>query len=202
MNYYGLFRKLGGKKVKTSERVFSVDAQSYHDALYRLAPIRDWLGAGWTFDQLSDTEFRMRDAENCPALDEKFQNLYYEAKHDYQLMLIEGTRLLGLRDDGKTPGYGAYLRVMDMGETCYACMNGKFYEHDEVERLANKQATPLYDPRTVFQWAPVLFPYKDGLVDMTHYLLSDFRLAFPIQLWNPPSMDEQIKWIMKLEGMV
>lgn len=212
--YYAMFRTGGlvgkGKKAHFGNQFYQLDAGSYHEALYKFAPIQNWLAIqtdnAWRLDGISETPYRLADVhEEMPALGEAFQNLYYEAKHDYQIQAIEGTRLLNIRDDGQSAGYGAYIRMMDTGETCYACMNGKFFGHDEIEERVAKLITPYYDPRAIFPWQPVLFPWikKDGqrLVDMTYYLMSDFRLAFPLQMMHPESFDAQIQWIMEREGL-
>lgn len=124
-------------------------------------------------------------------------------KHRYEQMLIEGTRLLGLKSDGKSNSYGSYIRVVDTGETCYACANGKFFDHEETQRLANAVAEKMAkgsrqtDP---FRWKLISFPVKkDGEVDYGYFIFSNPILSFPISFWGDDSYLKQIAWIKERE---
>ena len=37
-------------------------------------------------------------------------------KHKYEQTVIEGTRLLGIKDDKRSGSYGSYVRIVDTGK--------------------------------------------------------------------------------------
>ena len=131
---------------------------------------------------------------------------YYKPKHEYEQMIIEGTRLLGHRSDSRSNGYGSYVRLKDTGETCYACCNGQFFEHEETQRMVDAVAKRMlkgHHQTDAFPWKPIVFPYtENGEIDFGYFIRSNYILAFPIQFWGHESYDRQIEWIKKREGII
>lgn len=194
-------RRKKGEKV--SPRWFLVPEKSYADALMAAAPILDWLNdtvtsCAWRFFYLHAVEESdVPSAEPMLNLPEKYQNRYYRAKHCYGVRAVEGTRLLNLKDDGRTGGYGAQLINYDTDETCYACTNGKFYTHQDILRMK-----PSWFPENSFPYHPVVFPYmEDGKINLSHYIASNTLFAFPIQFWCHESYDRQLEWLSEQEGL-
>ena len=130
---------------------------------------------------------------------------YYQPKHEYEQMIIEGTRLLEIKDDGRSGGYGSYVRMKDTGETCFACPNGQFFRHEETQRLIAKVAAHYlkgHHPTDAFSWKPIVFPYtENGEIDFGDFIFGNRILAFPTIFWGHESYDKQIAWIMKREGV-
>lgn len=132
---------------------------------------------------------------------------YYTPKHEYEMMVIEGTRLLGLPNENNNCAYGSYVRVKDTGETCYASANGQFFEHKETQRRINLVAKRMlkgFHPTDTFIWRPIVFPYveKDGqmTVDFLYYIRSNNTLNFPAQFMGYESYERQVQWIKEREG--
>lgn len=133
---------------------------------------------------------------------------YYTPKHQYEMMVIEGTRLLGLPDKNNNCAYGSYVRVKDTGETCFAAGNGLFFDHKETQRMVDAKAKRMlkgYHQTDTFVWHPIVFPYieVDGkrMVDFAYYIRSNNILNFPMQFWGHESYDKQIQWIIEREGL-
>ncbi len=123
-------------------------------------------------------------------------------KHTYEQMIIEGTRLLGLKPDGKSESYGSYIRIVDTGETCYACANGQFFEHDETQRMADAVAKKMiagHHQTDSFYWKPIKFPVTEDGIDYGHFIFSNPILSFPMKFWGNESYLKQIAWIEEKE---
>ena len=124
-------------------------------------------------------------------------------KHSYEQMIIEGTRLLGIKDDGRSSGYGSYVRVTDTGETCYACANGKFFDHEETRKMVDAVAKKMqkgHRQTDSFSWKPIEFPIaEDGAIDYWNFIFSNLFLSFPIKFWGCESYLKQIEWIKERE---
>lgn len=198
-----------GKRTRTeSEEVaYPIEAENYQDALDQacsvLGYLRDANGERWRLDQLipkeSCNEYLLKKLHPIPddSCLYSHQDKFYHSKHTYELMKVEGTRLLGLEDDGRTGGYGALVRNMDTGEMNFACTNGICYSNQEILDMR-----PKYYIEAGFLWHPVYFPYTDdGGIDFTYYILSDAILAFPIQFNGHDAYDKQIGWIKEQEGL-
>ena len=193
------------------DKTFSVDAPSYHEAAKALAPVRNWLddtesAKGWELSRI--TEEPQQNSSPIPELGEEYANLYYEPRYDYELMVIEGTRLLELKDTNNASAYGAYVRNKQTGETSFASPNGTFFTHGEVTAALDRihKRAPKYDPTATFVWRPILFPYikKDGepTIDMTYYVMGNDILSFPAQLLSQAGYQEQAEWIASQEGLM
>ena len=91
-------------------------------------------------------------------------------KHRYEQMVIEGTRLLGIKDDKRSGSYGSYVRIVDTGETCYACANGRFFDHEETQKMVDAVARKMlkgHHQTDGFPWKPINFSLKeDGSVQL------------------------------------
>ena len=184
---------------KPGKRYFRTEKPSYHAALYDVAPLVAWFNdtenSVWRLNRLSDAAF-----ENIARYDEtmprpmEYEGKFYEAFNDYAYMAIEGSRLLGIKENG----YGAYVKNLSTGETCYACANGKFFVHEQFE---DKLRNLPYDPIASFQWHPILFPCEGALINFADYILSDTVLSFPIRFNGHESYDQQIEWLRRQEGM-
>lgn len=187
---------------------FKANEHSYHEALMRFSLIIPFLqdtdNVGWRLMSIS---------EQSPGLDivihpfppnlDEYKSCFYNAAHDYDYMVIEGTRLLELKDDGKSNAYGAYVRNRNTGATSYACANGMFFTHGQILNALDKihKRAPSYDPTDAYVWHPILFPMKDDKVNFAYYLASEPILSFPMQFWGHESYDKQIKWIVEQEGL-
>lgn len=200
---------------------YFMEAGSYHDAMKVFGPLRSYIrdqrGDGWNLDYVSETPETRFSYQAIPQIDDKYFDMYYEPVHDYEVMSIEGTRLLELKSDGKADNYGAYVRNRDTGETSYACANGQFFTHDEIQMAMKKihKRAPKYDPTAPFRWKPILFPYTEAksadspfsearqepCVDLGDYVKTTISFAFPIQFWGHESYDKQLLWLMKQEGL-
>lgn len=124
-------------------------------------------------------------------------------KYRYEQMLIEGTRLLGLKPDGRSNSYGSYVRIVDTGETCYACANGQFFDHEETQRLVDavtKKMLAGHHPTEAFNWHPIEFPCSEAGVDYGHFIYGNPALRFTIHFWGDSSYVRQIEWIMRHEA--
>lgn len=123
-------------------------------------------------------------------------------KHRYEQMIIEGTRLLGIKSDGKSNSYGSYIRDVDTGETCYACANGQFFDHEETQRMVDTVAKKMlkgHHQTDAFPWKPVEFPETENGIDWGHFIFSNKFLSFPIQFWGAEGYLRQIEWIKERE---
>ena len=124
-------------------------------------------------------------------------------KHKYEQMVIDGTRLLGVKDDKKSGSYGSYVRIVETGETCYACANGKFFNHEETQKMVDAVARKMlkgHHQTDGFPWKPISFPLKeDGSVDYGHFIFSNPLLSFPMRFWGNESYLKQIAWIEEKE---
>lgn len=200
-----------GKTAKKTNKAMSavkiqnylVDAEDYHAALDQVAPMRNYLedttGSIWLFDQLFPVNANETPTlAPLPDLGPQYRGLYYHSKYAYQLMIVEGTRLLDIPSDkqGRALSYGAWVKNLDTGEMTYACPNGEFFTHQQVQAKRQK-----YFPDSAFVWHPIFFPLVGtDTVDFAFYITSRYMLTFPTQFWGHASYDEQINWIMTQEG--
>jgi hypothetical protein len=176
-----------------------IRADNILDALDKACGKMSELGESWEIDQL----FPVDEAEtpNIPFMngenEANRENKFYHPKHFYQVMVVEGTRLLNVKQNGKNNSYGSLLRNVDTGETCFASPDGVFYDHKQIKKLRQK-----YFPEEIFPWHPVYFPLTaDGKVDLTHYITCRYQLTFPMQFWGHESYDKQVEWLAKQEGL-
>lgn len=184
---------------KPFNRYYRTEKPSYHAALYDVAPLAVWFNDTetntWRLNRLTDAPFEnITHYEKTTPRPPAYEGKYYEPLNDYAYMVIEGSRLLGIRENG----YGAYVKNLDTGETCYACANGQFFLHEQIEDALRKLP---YDPTASFQWHPVLFPCEGALINFADYVLSDPILSFPVRLNGHGSYDAQIEWIQRQEGL-
>lgn len=181
---------------KGGKESWLIRAEDVLSALSQACSMRSSLGESWEIDQL----FPVDEAEvpNIPFMEATASEAsYYFPKHFYQVMIVEGTRLLNIKQNGKNNSYGSLLRNADSGEMCYACPDGEFYDHKQIKKLRQK-----YFPEEIFPWHPVYFPITaDGKVDLTHYITCRYQLTFPMQFWGHESYDQQIEWLAKQEGL-
>ena len=109
--------------------------------------------------------------------------------------------------DGAANTYGSYVRNMDTGESCFACPNGQFFTHGQIEDALKRihKRAPMYDPTDSYIWHPILFPYEEKKgeprVNLAYYIVSDPILSFPIHFLGHVSYDQQLKWIAGQEGL-
>lgn len=125
-------------------------------------------------------------------------------KHQYEQMIIEGTRLLGLKSDGKADAYGSYVRVVDTGEACYACADGRFFDSEETKRMVDAVAARMmkgHHQTESFLWKPIEFPVTEDGIDYGHFIFSNHILSFPIQFLSADGYVKQIEWIKEKEGV-
>jgi hypothetical protein len=179
---------------KGSKESYLIRAEDVLSALSQACSMRSSLGGSWEIDQL----FPVDEAEvpNIPFMEATDSEGYYQPKHFYQVMIVEGTRLLNIKQNGKNNSYGSLLRNADSGETCFASPDGVFYDHKQIKKLRQK-----YFPEDLFPWHPVYFPITaDGRIDLTHYITSRYQLTFPMQFWGHESYDKQVEWLAKQEG--
>lgn len=211
--------KKGRKKTPDRETAFwcyEVPAEDYHHAVLSVAPVYDWLMDSEKVQNLSLWE--VKDAPNTrfadapygynplPELGAEYEDRYYDSRYDYELMIIEPYRLLGLNgNDEENNGYGAYVRNIQTGESTFAAPHGRFYTHDEVQAGIKRASQGNFRPTDSFRWEPILFPCRvaDGVktVSIAHYVTSSFQLAFPISYWGHEAYDKQAQWIAAQEGI-
>ena len=177
---------------------YLIRAQNVLVALDRACAMRTKLGKGWEISQL----FPVDEAEApslslLPTGEACEPDRYYHPKHFYQVMIVEGTRLLNIKSNGRSNSYGSLLRNEDTGEMCYACADGQFFNHKQIQRLRQK-----YFHEEIFTWHPVYFPItKEGKIDVSHFIRSRYQLTFPMQFWGHDSYDRQVEWLSKQEGL-
>lgn len=180
---------------KGGKESYLIRAEDMLSALSQACSMRSSLGESWEIDQL----FPVDEAEvpNIPSMEATETDGYYKPKHLYQVMIVEGTRLLNIKPNSKNNSYGSLLRNADSGEMCFASPDGVFYSHKEVKKLRQK-----YFPEDLFPWHPVYFPITtDGKIDLTHYITCRYQLTFPMQFWGHESYDKQVEWLGKQEGL-
>ena len=194
-------------------RWFMMNAESYHNALrafsFLIPFLQDAENLGWRLMKITE-EHPGEDTVFSPVPPnlKEYKPCFYDAAHDYDYMIIEGTRLLGLKDDGKSSAYGAYVRNKNTGAMSYACANGTFFTHGQILSALDKihKRAPGYDPTDSYVWHPILFPYtqdaEEPQINFAYYLASEPILSFPMQFWGHESYDKQIKWIAEQEGMM
>lgn len=180
---------------KGGKESYLIRTENVLAALSQACSMRSSLGGSWEIDQL----FPVDEAEvpNIPFMEATETDGYYQPKHFYQVMIVEGTRLLNIKQNGKNNSYGSLLRNADSGEMCYACPDGEFYDDKQVRKLKQKCF-----PEDLFPWHPVYFPITaDGKIDITHFITSRYQLTFPMQFWGHESYDKQVEWLVKQEGL-
>jgi len=182
---------------KKKEKKYLILEENERAAFDQACPMRSFLGDDWELSDLFPVEDNT-EAEALPKIPKEYGKLYYPTKYYYKVMIVEGTRLLNIRDDGKSSSYGALLRNQDTGEMTYACANGEFFTHEDI--LKHKR---LYFDHTAFPWKPVLFPFAEkDTVDLCYYVTSRFLLTYPIQFWGHKAYDRQIEWLARQEGLL
>lgn len=193
-------------------RWYRTSNETYHGALQtfsRLIPfIQDTEGVGFRLVQVNEhapsEQFVIHPMP--PDLSE-YAPCFYDATNDYDYMVIEGTRLLGIPDDGKSSAYGSYVVNRKTGASSYACANGKFFTHGQILSAFRglHKRNPAYDPTESFAWHPIIFPYEkepgEPRINFAYYLASEPILAFPMQFWGHESYDRQIRWLAEQEGL-
>lgn len=186
---------------KKKEKKYLILEENERAAFNKACPMRSYLIGAESVDWELSNLFPVDDsteAELLPKIPKEYGRLYYPAKYYYKVMIVEGTRLLDIKDDKRSSSYGTLLRNQDTGETTYACANGEFFPHEEVMKKKR-----LYFDETVFPWQPVVFPFAEkDTVDLSHYITSHFQLAYPMQFWGHESYDRQIEWLAKQEGLL
>lgn len=192
---------------KNKKLYYFTEKPSYHEALYAVAPMIPYLydqhGETWRLRVLSEKELyraeRGVELPDCPA---SYSGRFYEANYDYEYMVIEKSRLLGLPLGSGDNMYGAYVRNRNTGATTYASPQSDLITHGQIEKALSKCP---YDPTIGFMWHPILFPYtKKGnqqLVNLTYYIMTDPILSFPAMFVNNDCYSRQLKWIAEQEGM-
>ncbi len=193
------YKEEKGKKKKT----FLISEPDILSALNKACELRSHLNssedAALEIDQLFPVGAgETPDVLPMPSFPMPSKSRYYYPKHFYQVMIVEGTRLLNIKQNGKNTSYGSLLKNADTGEMCYACPDGQFFDHEQV--LAKRQK---YFSEDTFIWHPVYFPLmiEDGKIDLTYYITSRYLLTFPIQFWGHESYDQQIAWLIQQEGL-
>ena len=185
------------KTDRHNEKRYLILAEDERAAFDQACPMRSFLGGDWELSALFPVEDNT-EAEVLPKIPKEYGRLYYPAKYYYKVMVVEGTRLLNIRDDGRSSSYGALLRNQDTGEMTYACANGEFYPHEELL----KKKRPYFD-ETAFPWQPVVFPFAEkDTVDLSYYITSRFLLTYPMQFWGHKAYDRQIEWLARQEGLL
>ena len=182
---------------KGGKESYLIRSEDVLSALSQACSMRSSLGESWEIDQIFPVdEAEVPNIRLLPERSGQGDASYYQPKHFYQVMIVEGTRLLNIKQNGKNNSYGSLLRNADSGEMCYACPDGEFYDHKQIKKLRQK-----YFPEEIFPWHPVYFPITaDGKVDLTHYITCRYQLTFPMQFWGHESYDQQIEWLAKQEG--
>jgi len=183
------------------EKRYLILEENERAAFDKACSMRSYLiGAGpryWELEYIVPVEDNT-EAELLPKIPKEYGRLYYPAKYYYKVMIVEGTRLLDIKDDRRSSSYGSLLRNQDTGEMTYACANGKFFTHEEIL----KKKRPYFD-ETIFPWRPVVFPFAEkDTVDLSYYITSRFLLTYPMQFWGHKAYDRQIEWLAKQEGLL
>ena len=197
--------KRGKSGMRFRNQYYRLEKSSYHEALMSIARMIPYLydqrGETWTLRTLSEQEPPQPPLDLLTYLP-NYEDRFYDSAHDYEYMVIERCRLLGLPLGSEENLYGAYVRNRDTGATSFACPHHEFVTHGQIEKALSKMQ---HDPRTGFIWHPILFPYtqKEGepCVNLSYYVLSDPVLSFPIQFFEHNAYNRQIQWIADQEGL-